>query len=68
MTDTVSVSFRCTNCGTKAEWPDDAVDSTKITCKNCGADHGTYGDLRHKAIEATKAHVAGLVKDAFKGF
>ena len=65
--DTVQVSFTCKCCGTKLEWPDDAVDSTKIACKNCGEDFGTYGDLRNRAVEATKAHVHGLFEAAMKG-
>ena len=65
--DTVTVTFRCNLCGTKIEWPDDAIDSTKIACKNCGTDHGTYRDLRDAAMKATKDKVERMLKDALKG-
>lgn len=67
MSDTVSISFNCKRCGTKLTWPDDATDSTKIACSNCGEDFGTYADLRHTAMEATKAKIESMLKDAFKG-
>ena len=66
MSDSVQVSFKCPRCRTTLEWPDDAVDSTKIACTNCGEDCGTYGDLSNRAVEATKAHIQRLMKDALK--
>jgi len=66
MTDEISISFRCEACNAKIEWPDDAVDSTEITCKDCGKYHGTYEDLRHTAMDAAKTKVRSLIEDVFK--
>lgn len=66
MTDKAQVSFKCGNCGTKIVWSDDAIDSTEIFCANCGERAGTYGDLRDAAMEAAKAKVESILKDAFK--
>lgn len=61
-----SVSFRCKKCGTKLTWLDNADDSAKLTCANCGEHFGTYGDLRHTAIEAVRARAEAILKDGFK--
>lgn len=48
----VNVSFRCEQCGTRLEWDDNIVDTTLVSCKNCDAIAGTYGDLRDAAASA----------------
>jgi DNA-directed RNA polymerase subunit RPC12/RpoP len=65
--DSVSVSFNCKGCGAKLSWPDDAIDSTEISCSNCGKYFGTYRDLRDAAMDATKAKVESMIKDVLKG-
>lgn len=64
--DKISVTVKCGRCGTVLEWPDDAIDSTKISCSNCGDDAGTYGDLKREATAAISAKIEGMFKDAFK--
>ncbi len=59
----VSVSFRCDDCGAILEWPDDAIDSTIITCKKCGLLAGTYGDIRREAERAVQARFDRLFND-----
>jgi len=66
MTDTIPVSFNCKNCGAKLSWRDDATDSTKIACEQCGIHFGTYADLRHTAVEAVKSKAESMMKDVFK--
>jgi len=67
MTDSIPVSFACKKCRTKLTWPDDAVDTTKISCTNCGEYFGTYEDLRHTAMEAVKARTEQIMKDVLEG-
>jgi hypothetical protein len=66
MTDGVKVTFSCDLCGARIGWPDDAVDSTGITCQKCNQDCGTYGDLRAKAMEAAKAKIRAEIKKVSK--
>ena len=67
MTETIPVSFTCKKCGAKLTWSDDATDQTRISCVNCGQYFGTYGDLRHTAVEGLKAKIERSFKDLFKG-
>lgn len=62
----IPVSFRCKKCGTKLTWSDDAVDATELSCENCGTYFGTYADLRYTAMEAVKAKIPSIVKEALK--
>lgn len=57
----IQVSFRCDFCDAVVEWPDDAVDSTPIACKNCGTNHGTYRDLRDKAEADALAEIEAIL-------
>jgi len=63
----ISITFKCGKCGHKLGWPDDAVDSTQLTCTNCGEDAGTYGDLHKQGMDATRAKVRAILKKALKG-
>jgi DNA-directed RNA polymerase subunit RPC12/RpoP len=63
----IPVSFRCDTCNAKIEWPDDAIDSTPIICKQCGKLHGTYADLRETALEAVRAKAESIIKRGLKG-
>lgn len=65
--DTVSVTFKCSKCGARIVWPDDAVDATKLACVDCGEDAGTYGDLRNAGMEAVKNRIEGIFQEAVKG-
>jgi transcription elongation factor Elf1 len=65
-TTTIPISFNCRVCGEKLVWPDDAVDSTKLSCKKCGKYFGTFADLRHTATEAVKKKAVSAIRDAFK--
>jgi len=58
----IQVSFRCDVCDFLLDWPDDADDSTPIVCKNCGAHHGTYRDLRDRAAQDAAIEVAAILK------
>jgi len=64
-TTKIPVSFRCKACGTKLTWPDDAIDSTELSCQ-CGKYFGTYADLRHTALEGVKSRIESIMQDAFK--
>lgn len=61
--DKITVSFNCKRCGAKLSWPDDAIDSTEISCSNCGKHFGTYLDLRNAAMDATKAEIESTMKN-----
>jgi len=67
-TDSVEVKFTCTKCGgTVLKLPDDRTDDSIATCKQCGVELGRWSDIKAKALQATKDHVTGMMKDAFKG-
>jgi len=67
-TDSVTVKFTCTQCGGAVlELPDDHTDDSTATCKQCGVELGRWGDIKAKALQATRDHVAGMMKEAFKG-
>lgn len=66
MADTLPVRFKCPICRTRVTWPDNAVESTKIACKNCGADLGTYRDLCDQATEGAAATIKSIIEKAFK--
>jgi DNA-directed RNA polymerase subunit RPC12/RpoP len=61
---TIPVSFRCKDCGTLVTWPENAIDSTPISCTNCGLHLGTYGDIGNAAAEAVGDKIETLFKDA----
>lgn len=66
MADTIPVSFRCSVCGTRLVWPDDAIETTKIACQKCGADFGTYGDLCNQANDAVVRRLESIMKETLK--
>ena len=70
MSDQVSVTFECKNCGAKPatlELPDDYTDDDIAKCKSCGFEFGPYRDVKAQAMDAVKGHVTAMVRDAFKG-
>jgi hypothetical protein len=58
----MKVSFRCGTCDSDLEWPDGAIDSTVVACKNCGEVIGTYRDLRDQAEAAAAAEVVAILE------
>ena len=70
MSDQLTVTFECKNCGANPatlELPDNHTDNDIAKCKGCGFEFGTYGDIKAKAMDAAKAEVTGMLKDVFKG-
>lgn len=66
--DVMTASFTCSICGpTTLELPDDYTDADHAKCKQCGADFGSYGDIKKKALKAAKAEIQNQLNDAFKG-
>jgi hypothetical protein len=66
-TDTVTVTFTCTNCGgTLLELPDNYTDNSRAKCKSCGIDVGRYGDIKARAMAAVKAKVTEDFRQIFK--
>jgi DNA-directed RNA polymerase subunit RPC12/RpoP len=66
MSGKAQISFKCKKCGEKLSWSDNVTDSTLIVCKKCGKRFGTYADLRHTAVEATKSKLESIMKGAIK--
>lgn len=69
--DKIELTFSCDACG--ADPATLTMDETKgdsaiVSCKACGQEFGTYGELQAKAMEMAKAEMMSLMKDAFKGF
>jgi hypothetical protein len=65
MTDTITVIGTC-RCGERVSWDDEASDDARLVCKRCGADLGTLGAFRAKAVEAAKEKVRKMIKDALR--
>jgi hypothetical protein len=63
--NTISISGNCP-CGTRVSWDDESSDDTILVCKNCGANLGTYGDFKNKAMDTVREHVRDTFKNLFK--
>ena len=59
----VSVSVKCEICRTPLEWPDNAVESTVISCTKCGNVAGTYGDIVSDAERAAREAIEKALQD-----
>jgi hypothetical protein len=58
--------LRCDKCGgNRITVPDHSTDESIVTCTDCGADLGRWGDLRVGILEVAKK--APLAKRAAKG-
>lgn len=65
MSDELTVSFECSNCGPTAINHDDKLgDAAPVTCAACGADFAmTWGELQERAAqEAADSIFNPLVK------
>ncbi|WP_417589703.1 hypothetical protein [Pararhodobacter oceanensis] len=70
MSDRITVTFECNNCGASPatlELPNDHTDDDDAKCRNCGFAFGRYGDIKEESMKAAKAEVSNMIKDAFKG-
>tara|TARA_R110002124_G_scaffold14948_1_gene65914 strand:+ start:341 stop:571 length:231 start_codon:yes stop_codon:yes gene_type:complete len=66
--DQINVTFECLECGgTVLSLPDDHTDDSIASCKSCGQEFGTYGDIKAKARDMAAEEVSAMVKGAFKG-
>ncbi|PWE18249.1 hypothetical protein DDZ18_01175 [Marinicauda salina] len=67
--DFIDISFECGNCGgTVLTTPDDEITADSVmSCKDCGAQIGTFGEIEAKARKAAADHMQGELRDAFKG-
>ena len=73
--DQITITFECLNCGgTVLELPDDYTDDSIAVCKSCLHPHGTYGDIKAKALELAEQEVLRVaqasfdrIKNAFSG-
>lgn len=70
--DKVSVTFTCKKCGsTVLETPDSPTDGSRVKCKSCGTDVGTWGELKRAAMQTVKEsaqkEIKTTLRKAFKG-
>lgn len=67
MTDSITITFNCPDCGGKIVWDENAPDTALSRCDGCGQDGPPIGDLKRRAMDESKAHVQKMMRDAFKG-
>ena len=59
--------FRCPICsGTRVDVPEASTDSTPVSCANCNAELGTWGDVRHADGPLLSAKAEHEVKQALQ--
>lgn len=62
--DKVSITFTCKICGgTVLERPDSPADDSRVKCQSCGADVGSWGELKGVGHEAAEKVVDKAVQD-----
>jgi hypothetical protein len=62
----ISVSGNCP-CGARVSWDDESTtEDTILVCKDCGANLGTYGDFKNKAVDMVRDQVRDTFKNLFK--
>ena len=54
MKDELEATFKCLNCGGAIiQFPDNPTDDSRVICKSCGSDLGTWGNLKAQIHSAT---------------
>jgi hypothetical protein len=66
-TDHISFKFNCKRCDAAVTWAEDAPDDTILTCKGCGAQLATLGEMKEASMEKAKEEVQQAFRDAFRG-
>ncbi len=65
--DKVSATFTCRKCGgTVIETPDNPTDSSRVKCKFCGTDVGSWGELKRASVETVMKAVHKEIKDTLR--
>ena len=59
------VTARCSDCGVAPVIEDNPTDASRVTCPTCGADFGSYAELKAAAIEKAAGRAITDVKTAF---
>ncbi len=58
-----NVEHKCLVCGsTKIVGPDDMTDNSPVVCGDCGADLGTYGEVKAKLLASARDSALQTVK------
>ncbi len=57
------LSAKCKNCGgTEFSLPDDATESSVVTCNSCGKAGGTLGAFQAEAMRTARAAMPDIAK------
>ena len=60
--------YKCPKCGsTQVSIPKNATGDSQATCGDCGAELGTWGDVKKSAAADAKKMAVRMAKAAFKG-
>lgn len=66
--DHINVNLSCGSCGSSSiETEDTLSDSDPVRCRSCGAELGTYGEAKARAMKAAREQVEKQMREAFKG-
>ena len=68
---TVEMTPRCGKCGSDNLTVPDETEESVVTCESCGAENGTWGDLRsaaeNHAGQKLEEHFQSTFEEAFEG-
>jgi hypothetical protein len=66
MSDEISIKFNCRDCGELVTWDENVSDEDIISCKGCGREFGTFGEIKAAGMRAAKDRLNETIEDAIK--
>jgi DNA-directed RNA polymerase subunit RPC12/RpoP len=61
----IPVEIRCAKCGQKSLSPETMQDDSPVTCSNCEAQIGSWGDVKKAALQSVVEQIKKKLKDDF---
>lgn len=63
--DFMKIDLSCNRCSAAIVVPGNTDDSSKISCKSCGASMGTWGQIKAQCMRLIKSKVIDDVRAVF---
>ncbi|PYT79599.1 MAG: hypothetical protein DMG41_38480 [Acidobacteria bacterium] len=61
----IPVEIHCAKCGEKSLSTETMQDDSPVTCSNCGARIGCWGDVKKAALQSVAKQIKKKLKDDF---